>query len=701
MNKKAVSPLLPVLMLIVLLMTVPAFAVFVAVDAGAAVAGDSRPIQLDIEGDGRGVRISPTLFGAFFEDINYAADGGLYAELVQNRSFEFAEHAQFWSLVCKGKGDKGEFTTSDIDPLNANNPTYVRVKVLSTEGKGGVGISNTGFGGIPVVAGDEYHFSMYARSGDYSGSLTVSLEGGNGSVYAQGKIPAVTGSWQKSACVLRSRATDAGAKLVVVADAAGTIDMDMISLFPAKTWRNRTNGLRRDLVQLLADMKPKFLRFPGGCIVEGNRLSDAYDWKKTVGDVAERPMNINLWGIGQPYPYYQTHGLGFYEFFQLCEDIGAEPLPVVNAGMACQVRNGNYTTSNDPGIAYPLEKLAESKYVQDAIDLLEFANGPVDSKWGGLRAAMGHPEPFNLKYLAIGNENWGEEYKQRFEIFRSRILAESPYAKDIQFIVSSGTAPSGMVFADTWDWVRSSPGLVGMVDEHYYQPPEWFYRSVNRYDKYDRNGTKVFAGEYAAHEYRRKNNMMSALAEAAFMTGLVRNADVVRMASYAPLFNKAGFTQWLPDLIFFNNTSSYGTPNYYVQKMFSTNTGTHVLPSHLGRVGGQPQSAKEQAADAAEGARLEDLLYSVVSKDEKTGEIVVIVVNAADKDHRVVINVSGAGKAGSTGTAIVLTSGNLTGENSFAKPGNVVPVTRRIKTGPTFTHKFKKYSLTVLRIPTK
>ena len=656
-----------------------------AADAAIDDGVNSRLFSLEIDGAQKDVAINPTLFGAFFEDINYAADGGLYAELIQNRSFEFDDPTQFWTPVRKGKGANGTFTAHSTQPLNPNNPNYLRITITGPkQGPGEFGVANPGFGGIPVAAGADYHFSVYARSDNFHGALHISLAGENGRIYAQARIPRLTVGWRRYSAVLHSRFTDTDAQLAVTADAPGTVDLDMVSLFPARTWKNRSNGLRPDLVRLLADLKPKFLRFPGGCIVEGNKLADAYSWKNSIGPVAERPMNHNLWGLGQPYPYNQTYGLGFYEFFLLCEDIGAEPLPLVNAGMACQVRNYNYTTSDDSRIAYPVAKLAESDYVQDAIDLLEFANGPATSRWGAKRAAMGHPDPFHLKYLGIGNENWGPEYQERFDIFRTQLLARSPYAKDIRLIVCSGTEPAGRIFDDTWQWVRSKPGQIALVDEHFYQDPEWFFDNVHRYDGYDRHGAGVFVGEYAAHEFRRRNTMLTALAEAAFMTGLVRNADVVKMASYAPLFNNINYPQWLPDLIFFDNAGAYGTPDYYVQKLFSVNTGTYTLHSELSEATGRDPE--------------QERLYTVVTKDENDGAIIIFMVNAADRDYPVQIRINDVAKAGWDGTATVLAAEDLNSGNSFAQPAKVVPGTTHIRTDSAFRYTFKKYSLTVLRL---
>lgn len=517
--------------------------------------------------------ISPHLYGIFYEDINYAADGGLYAELVQNRSFEFDNHLWSWSKVTKGNG-AGEITVESSEPLNENNKHYVR---LTIEDPGnGVGISNTGFDGIAIKEGEHYDFSFYARSkSNFSEPFTISLVGADGTVYGQTKISGITKNWKKYDSVIKVSDTDDKARLEITTLGIGTVDLDMISLFPQNTWNNRSNGLRYDLVKMLDELNPSFIRFPGGCLVGGANLDNRYRWKDTIGDVAERPINWNFWrGPAHPH-YYQSYGLGFHEYFLLAEDIGAEPLPVIDAAMS---------NCGDQSLAPP-EELEQN--IQDALDLIEYANGPVTSEWGAKRAANGHPEPFNLKYLAIGNENTGRAYHERYELFQEAIKEKYP---DIQLIISSGWAPDGREFDEAWEWVESHP--TDIVDEHYYRSPEWFLNNVNRYDNYDRSGPKVIVGEYAAHGSGRRNNLESAIAEAAFMTGLERNSDVVVMASYAPLFAKENMTQWTPDLIWFNNSEVYGTPNYYVQQMFSQNRGDVILPSALTKPGEKPYEIK-------------------------------------------------------------------------------------------------------------
>jgi alpha-L-arabinofuranosidase len=511
--------------------------------------------------------VSPMLHGIFFEDINYGADGGLYAELVQNRSFEHAEHLYAWGTV--NRDAQGTVTVESGDPLNAKNPHYVRL-VVQDAGRG-FGVANYGYGGIAVRAGENYLFSARARAGaDYHGTLRAVIEDETGRPLGECQTTGLSAQWQKFDAVIKSSGAAAHARLVVLATAPGRVDLDMISLFPENTWKRRPNGLRADLVQMLADMHPAFMRFPGGCIVEGMDLPNRYQWKDTIGDIAERPENWNRWqdAIGdQTAPqYYQTCGLGFFEYFQLCEDIGAAPLPILNCGMACQYESAQLV---------PLDQLRS--FVQDALDLVEFANGPATSEWGSKRAAMGHPEPFHLKFLGVGNEQWGEPYFDRYRVFRAAIKAKYP---DIQIVT-----PAGPGVGDRWwelAWTKFRGGLpADLVDEHYYRGPRWFLDNAVRYDDYDRAGPRIFAGEYAAHDNGRRNNLRAALAEAAFMTGLVRNSDLVTLSSYAPLFAKAGATQWTPDLIWCDNTRVFGSPSYYVQLLFSRNRPDAVLPLKL------------------------------------------------------------------------------------------------------------------------
>lgn len=560
----------------------------------------ATPYSININIKEKGVNISPSLYGIFFEDINYALDGGLYPELVQNRSFEFSNIVTreynglySWNIIESGVGS-GIITTSNIDPLNENNTNYLKLTV--TVPGDGVGVWNTGFPnenttGIPgmvVIKNEKYEFSMFVRSSDYTGPIEVTIEGENGTVYAKeelnvkdekkkhsqfckkddkGKFNNLTDQWSKFFCTLQTNTSYEKAKLVVKIKGIGTIDMDMVSLFPKKTWHNRRNGVRYDLGKKLAEMNPKFVRFPGGCIVEGDRIDNMYKWKDTVGKLEERKMNYDLWySVAFPY-YHQSFGIGFFEYFQMAEDLNAEPVPVVNAGLTCQARRP---------VAIPLREL--QPFIDNALDLIEFANGGIDTEWGKLRAEMGHPKPFNLKYLAIGNENWNQVYFERYEAFAAAIREKYP---EIKLITSSGPQAEDSLFIEARQWIQNGRADANLVDEHYYRDPGWFYNNINRYDNYDRKLPKIFIGEYASRE----NTMRNALAEAAFMTAIEENADIIELASYAPLFAKQNFIQWTPDAIWFNNKTSFGSVNYHVQKMYMNNTGTITHPSELLRRG--------------------------------------------------------------------------------------------------------------------
>lgn len=501
------------------------------------------------------VVLSPVLYGLFFEDINYSADGGIYAELIQNRSFEFypvdgwADNSRklkpltAWSKV-EQDGGKVKLQVEDAQPLNENNTKYLRV---SSTGKGRVGIANSGFDGIVLKQGAKYDFSVYARRDqDFTIPLEVKLLSQDGTILASDSISEVSAEWKKYEVTLTSGADADNAQLELTTSGSGDLLLDMVSLFPQDTFKGRKNGMRKDLAQALADLKPGFLRFPGGCIVHGQGLANAYRWKDTVGDVAERKPNWNLWG------YHQSYGLGYFEYMQLCEDIGATPLPVVPVGVACGFRR--------PFDKVPVEDL--QPWIDDALDLVEFANGPTDSKWGKLRAEMGHPEPFGLEYLCLGNEEHDTaEVRERFPMFVDAIREKYP---EVKLIGTSGLGPEIPLFDMM---VRTQ---VYSTDEHYYLPPTWYINNTDRFDTFDRNKPMIFVGEYASEG----NTLFNAIAEAAYLTGIERNADIVDMTCYAPLFAKYDRTQWTKaNLIWFDNHQVVRTPNYYVQQLFSVNKG--------------------------------------------------------------------------------------------------------------------------------
>jgi alpha-L-arabinofuranosidase len=618
-----------------------------------------------------GAAISPQMFGIFFEDINFAADGGLYPELVKNRSFEFSDSLTGWHeiMVVNGKGlagPKGELDIRTEDPLNTSNPHYLRVRAYEP----GYGFWNAGFRGIGVESGAEYRFSAYVRS-DGPTSIRATITDGSGHEVGSGKLEGFNGTWQRYETVIRANSTVQHAQLNFFIDEKGHVDLDMVSLFPVDTWNHRPNGLRKDLVQLLYDLHPGFIRFPGGCIVEGRQLATRYRWKTTVGDITERKTIINRWNDEfdqRPAPdYFQSFGLGFYEYFQLAEDIGARPLPILNCGMACQFNSSE--TAN-------LDQLHE--YIQDALDLIEFANGPVTTPWGKLRAQMGHPAPFHLEMLGVGNEQWGPRYLERYKVFAAELKAKHP---EIKLVVAAGPAPAGEPFDSMWaNWRQLNPDI---VDEHYYMAPEWFLSNTGRYDHYDRSGPKVFAGEYAAQtsgvaKPDNRNNWKAAISEAAFMTGLERNGDVVQMSSYAPLMAHVDAWQWTPDAIWFDNLRSYGTPDYYVQKVFANNAGTRVVPV-------TPQ---------AEGG-----LYTSASLDERTNELIVKAINDTATARPAEIHLDMSSMSG-TAKATILHSADLNAENSFEHPTAVAPEpsTVEVKSG-TISVQLRPYSLNVYRIP--
>lgn len=632
----------------------------------------AQPKSLVVKAGAPVAKIQPAMWGLFFEDINFAADGGIYAELVKNRSFEFYKPLMGWKKI--GEEYVGQFQI--INRSNESNPRFLRLESL--QGKE-LGLINEGFRGMGVKVGENYLFSILARQSEGSSSLKIELLDSAGNVIGQAGMKGFSGEWKKYETNFTCKKTSSGTQLQVTLSGKGVLEIDMVSLFPEKTWGNRRNGLRADLVQKLADLKPGFLRFPGGCIVEGHELETRYQWKKTVGNVEDRHQIINRWNTEFAHrnapDYFQSYGLGFYEYFLLSEDIGAEPLPILNCGMACQFNSSELA---------PLDEL--DPYIQDAIDLIEFANGDTSTKWGKLRAEMGHPASFNLKMVGIGNEQWGTQYVDRLRIFLKILNEKHP---EITFVGSSGPFPDGKDFDYLWPKMRELN--VKLVDEHYYRSPEWFLQNAARYDSYDRNGPKVFAGEYAAHdkegkEAESRNTWKSALAEAAFMTGLERNADVVHLASYAPLFGNVNAWQWRPDLIWFDNLNVAATPNYYVQKLFSTNAGSEVV---LALVDGKPLTGQ-------------DSLYASATIDTKTSELILKIANVAQKPASISLSVEGRKLQAGEINLQVLSNTDLAAFNPVGKPEVVAPAERKLKiSGKKLELNLEASSLTVARIPLK
>ncbi|MFC7922391.1 alpha-L-arabinofuranosidase C-terminal domain-containing protein [Streptomyces cinereoruber] len=543
--------------------------------APAAADAAVTDYTLSVDADRTGPAIDPTMYGVFFEDINNAADGGLYAELVQNRSFEYGpvDNRSYtpltsWQHTASG-GATGTLQVVDDDQrLNERNRNHLRLNLAGTGGGAGrFGITNSGYGaGMSLKDGARYDFSVWARTDNPTGTrLTTELRTADGGVLSAPVDITVRGDrWTKYTATLVSEVTTTTGRLSVTAADSGTLRLDMVSLFPRDTYKGRKNGLRKDLARKIAALDPGFLRFPGGCLVNTGshhayeapdwERRRSYQWKDTIGPVEQRAVNANFWG------YHQSYGLGYYEYFQFAEDIGAMPLPVVPALVTgC----GQNRATDDPALL--------KRHIQDTLDLIEFANGPVTSTWGRKRAEMGHPKPFGLTHLGVGNEeNLPDAFFARFTEFRKAIEARYP---EITIVSNSGPASGGATFDRLWDLNRRAG--VDLVDEHYYEAPQWFLENNDRYDSYDRTGPKVFLGEYAS----RDNRFSNALSEAAFMTGLERNADVVKLASYAPLLADVHQNQWRPDMIWFDNDRSWGSAGYEVQKLFMNNTGDRVVPS--------------------------------------------------------------------------------------------------------------------------
>jgi len=610
-------------------------------------------------------KISDLLVGVFFEDINYSADGGLYAERIQNRSFEYTlsdkegkdkswNSTKAWTL-------NGENVLLTIDTawfIHPNNQHYAVLKIAQV----GAGLVNEGFDGIVLKEGEKYDFSVFARSIDAKNEkLLVRLIGKNGEVYGESTTKTISNDWKKYAVTLMANRDVPDARLEVVPQAIGSVALDMLSLFPQQTFKNRKNGLRADLAQAIADIQPRFMRFPGGCVAHGDGLGNIYRWKNTIGPLETRKAQRNLWG------YQQSGGLGYFEFFQFCEDMGAEPLPVLAAGVPCQ-----NSATGGAGQQGGIPMCEMDSYVQDVLDLIEYANGSATSKWGKIRAEAGHPKPFNLKYLGIGNEDLITDiFEERFTIIFNAIKAKYP---EITVIGTVGPSYTGTDYREGWD-IATKLG-VPMVDEHYYESPSWFINNQDFYDNYDRSKSRVYLGEYAS----RGNTLYHALAEAAYMTSLERNGDVVRMASYAPLLAKDNYTQWRPDLIFFNKEEFRLTPNYYVQKAFGQNAGNEYIPTHV-ILSNTQEDVKKRIA------------ISLV-RDIQTKDLIVKLVNILPVAVTTTLDLKGLGINPDVEAVKTLLQGN---------PGDKQAKSQqtRCSVSETLTVQLPPYSFTVFRMKTK
>ena len=613
---------------------------------------------MDVNVKKLGAPVQPTMYGLFFEDINFAADGGLYGELVKNRSFEFAQPLMGWRAF-------GRVELKDDGPFE-RCPHYV---VLSDPGhrERRTGLQNEGYFGIGVEKGKEYRFTVWAKAPKGNSQIRVQLIKENAMTehqeVAQQKVDVNSTEWKKYEVTLKADRTEPKAQLRIFLSSGNPVCLEHISLFPKDTYKNRENGLRRDLAQALEDMHPGVFRFPGGCIVEGTTLDTRYQWKNTIGPVENRPTNRNRWEDTFDYryyaDYYQSYGLGFFEFFQLCEDIGAEPLPVLSVGLACQFQNGLDAHAK-------MDEL--QPFIDDCLDLIEFANGdPATSKWAKIRADMGHPEPFNMKFIGVGNEQWEEPYFERLKPFVAAIRAKYP---NIKIIGTSGPDSEGKKFELGWQAMKAQKA--DLVDEHFYRPENWFLATPDakerygncgamRYDSYDRKGPKVFAGEYACHGKGKKwNHYETSLYEAAFMTGLERNADVVHMATYAPLFAHVDGWQWRPDMIWYDNLRMFRSVSYYVQQMYATYKGTNVLSLTMDK---KPVAGQDG----------QDGLFASSVYDKASGEVFVKVVNTSKQAQPVQLNLLGLKGERSAETLTLSHTGSMDDENTLDQPERIKP----------------------------
>ncbi len=632
----------------------------------------AHQVNINVYADQPTIKISPKLYGLFYEDINFSADGGLYAELIQNRSFEYfaldcrealsdRRSLEYHPLVAWEKVERGggrcHLKVERTVPLNRNNQNYLAIYI--GESGSGVGVRNSGYDGIAIDRGASYDVSLYAARWEGNEPVTVALESEDGKVYGSMTTQNLSSDWKHCQGVIKASQSDDNARLTLTTTGKGKLYLDMVSLFPQKTFKDRKNGLRPDLAQSLADLNPSFLRFPGGCITHGCSLQNAYRWKDTVGDVAQRRPNWNRWG------YHQSYGLGFYEYFLLCEDIGAAPLPVLPVGVSCGY--------NKPYQYVPIDELQE--WIDDALDLIEFANGSPDSTWGKVRAEMGHPAPFELEYLCLGNEEHDTpEVRERIPYFVKAIRKAYP---KIKIIGTSGLSEHKPLYPLMRELeVYSS-------DEHYYNAPEWYLENHTRFDGFQRKGPKIFVGEYAS----RDNTLFNALAEATYLAGMERNADIVDMACYAPLLAHVNYRQWGANLIFFDKRKVFKTPNYYVQQLFSQNRGDVYLKNVI-----------KHGAEKLENSQSSmSRVFLSSTLDEEANELILKLVNPSEQDVRARVQLEGVRKVASQARVIVL-SGDKRGRNSMETPEQISPQVTTQAAGRQFECLLPPMSLKILRV---
>ena len=632
--------------------------------------------QIKIE-EGQTKAISEHLIGVFFEDLNYAADGGLYAELIQNRDFEYSpkdgnkdknwNSTYAWSI----QGDGATFTIGTDQPIHVNNPHYAILDVQTP----GAAFVNAGFGGIVTQKGEKYDFSMFSKVLDRrkGGKTIVRLVTKEGKEIARTTMIISSKDWKKQSAVLTATEDADSVMLALSPQSVGEYALDMISLFPQNTFKGRKNGLRADLAQAIADIHPRFVRFPGGCLAHGDGVDNMYNWKETIGPLEARKPAANIWR------YHQTRGLGYFEYFQFCEDINAEPLPVVAAGVPCQNsgiggpshHSTDIITSNGQQGGIPRAEMGQ--YIQDVLDLIEYANGDAKKTvWGRERAKAGHPKPFNLKYLGVGNEDMiSDVFKERFTMIYKAIKEKYP---DIIVIGTTGPFSEGTDYEE--GWALADELGIPMVDEHNYNAPGWFIHNQDYYDHYDRSKSKVYLGEYAAHLPKRPSNIETALAAALFLTSVERNGDVVAMTSYAPLLAKEGYIQWNPDLIYFNNKEVKPTVDYYVQQMYGQNSGNEYISSKVS-LDNNHISVKNRIG------------VSVV-REAKSGDLIIKLVNMLPVSVNTDLEIPSLKGKNAMAVRTI-----LTGQPSDRE---VRPVSGNIEIGEQYLYELPAYSFTVIRI---
>ena len=653
---------------------------------------EERPqAEIVINTQEKGVPVAESMFGIFFEEINNAGDGGLYPELVRNRGFEDKNIPEGYSVregslyapavvnqLARRVRDRAyvwpradvpawsltdssriAMTVSDIDPLFPETANYLKLSI--TDASTPVAVINSGFWGMNVKKGERYLLRFYARAGqDYKGGITVKLVAAHGEVLASASFKSAK-EWTEYKDVLTPSTTDSKAKLWLEFDETGTVSLDYVSLFPEQTFRNRPNGVRNDLAEFLLGLQPKFIRWPGGCVVEGITLNNRLEWKKMLGDPARRPGEYVTWG------YRTSYGFGYHEYLQFCEDVGAAALYVCNVGMACQNRTGEYCSDEEV-----------EEYLNDALDAIEYAIGDVSSEWGAKRAEAGHPEPFPLMYVEIGNENFGDIYDHRLGIFYRAIKEKYP---QLLLIANQGM-----------DGRDRALGKADFISPHYYRNADFFFNNFNHFDEHPRGDYFIYVGEYSCNSGVGGGNMLAALSEAVFLAGMERNGDLVTMCSYAPLLENRNNRVWSVNLIWFDTDSIVGRSSYYVQKMYAENKPSFTLNTEL-------TVFSESASDSSSVANRN---FAVAGYDEASREIIIKVINAKEEPFVSRIRLDQAAGIAKTGRVITLSADNLLDENSFAEPQKIIPQeTAYHQFDQSFTYTFRPNSLTIFRIKTE